>query len=57
MKINVTKEYIFNDREMRELRECLIYCKHRLLKHSQAGIHRITNLDRVSDLLNPLLMS
>jgi hypothetical protein len=44
-------EYILNEDEAELIIKCLLYCRHRLIKHKQSGLSNVIEVDRVIELL------
>ncbi len=46
MKKIITTEVSFTEKEVQVIKKCLLYCRHRLEKHPDAGIHLALNKDK-----------
>lgn len=53
MKIHEVKSlvYCISDHEWETIEKCLIYCRHRLQKHPESGIQKVTNIKKVDAIL------
>lgn len=53
---HVTYSYEFEDVEIRTIRECLAYCRHRIDNHPGSGITKGVERSRICDILNMLTL-
>jgi hypothetical protein len=49
--MKITKEYTLTEKEMKTIKTCLVYCLHRLKKHSDSGIQDCVSKDEVENLI------
>lgn len=53
----VERWYKFTDKEVKTLRECLAYCRHRLNEHPEAGIRKgQANVSHINEMLQFLIV-
>ena len=53
-KINAVKTYELTEEEANTIKVCLQYCLHRLKSHNNKGIHKMTDGEKVSKLLEEI---
>jgi hypothetical protein len=46
------KEYVLSEDEARIVKECLVYCRHRLTEHNDSGIQGYVSVEKVNKIIN-----